>query len=257
MILPAMHNLLTLRNLVVLACVALLSTSTAYAQNKQLKKVEFASTYSPPYMIDPANVEAPGISIEIVREVFLNTKISPDITFFPWARAELMAKKGSVTGAFNCAFTKARENFFYFSEPINGGDFGIVTRGDYKGPEINSLQNIGSTVGVVRGYNLEKNLKASNIAIFQLNSVRQALRVLSADRVQYVYTYEGVFIHETSILKSQDKFKFHRTGSTKFGVCFSRKSEGVENTLKIFNENLKRLKKSGRFDEILSKYNLK
>jgi len=80
-------------------------------------KVTFLISEFPPYEFTQ-NGKIVGVDVEIVEQVFKRLGYKVSIEVMPWARAQIAAKEGKVTGLFSLLKNPEREQNYYFTMPI-------------------------------------------------------------------------------------------------------------------------------------------
>ncbi len=103
-----------LRCLMFIAVLILFSSSHLSAAPLKL-----ATTYWPPYT-DVQNTAAPGLFVEVAREVFSRMNQEIAIEEFPWKRSQLYAKNGEVDAIFAAAYSEERAQYAVYPKAALG-----------------------------------------------------------------------------------------------------------------------------------------
>tara|TARA_R110000868_G_scaffold258137_4_gene515392 strand:+ start:865 stop:1554 length:690 start_codon:yes stop_codon:yes gene_type:complete len=216
--------------------------------------VSMACNHFPPLKIEHPVDGYIGADIEVLNSVLALASKKLVTTYFPWKRALLLAQKGDFDGLCSCSYTKDREVDFYFSDEIGRNSIGIYSINKTKKKGLVSLK--GLTIGVVRGYNLETELRKVSIKTITGSSELNLLRMLEAKRIDAVYAYKTVV---SELAKSNEfirKFNYSEISSAPYYTCFSKKKSDSKGLLIKFNKSLKTIKENGDFEKIKRKYGL-
>lgn len=81
-----------------------------------------------------------GPSTELIRDIFKNAKLSPDIRMYPWARAYKVARELKNTFIYSLARTPEREDQFYWIAPIGHFQLGFISLTERDDISIKSTQ---------------------------------------------------------------------------------------------------------------------
>ena len=103
-----------LRSLTLVFVVILCSSSHLSAAPLKL-----ATTYWPPYT-DVQNTAAPGLFVEVVREVFSRMNQEIVIEEFPWKRSQLYAENGEMDAIFAAAYSEERAQYAVYPKTALG-----------------------------------------------------------------------------------------------------------------------------------------
>ncbi len=218
------------------------------------KTVSMACNHFPPLKIENGDLNMPGADIEVLSTTFALSSIQVKTTFFPWKRALVLAQNGKYDGLCSCSYTKDRENDFYFSNEIGQNSIGIYT---LKKEQPGSLKKLkGKSIGVVRGYNLEEELKKYQVKIVAGASDINLLKMLKAKRIDAVYSYKTVIAELAKSNPFISELYFHEVYAAPYFTCFSKKIKNGKSLLNIFNKNLETIKEDGTYLKIKKKYGL-
>lgn len=218
--------------------------------------VVFACNEFPPYKMENSASGLAGFDVEFLKEAFMRVGISLNIQYMPWKRALEEARQGRVNGVCSCSHTKEREKYLSFSSPLGKASAGLFSLTENNFARLGTIEAIGSqSVGVIRGYNILKNLYAAGTEnIIELSSERQGLQLLLKGRLDYYYSYESPARFYLARLKQSDKISYDEIDFSNYYSCFSKSSEGSEILLEKFNAGLALIKEDGTYDKILAKY---
>jgi len=242
----------------VLLCMTTFNPSS-FAQERPLI---FGSASFPPFFGE--NMDNNGPLIEIIREAFAVNNRKIIIKWFPWKRALLSAKHGNVDGLAFAWYTKEREKFLHFGEAIVPNiDIGLFKHKKNTASKYNDLSILkDKTVGYVRGYAIPEVISNAGAILYEASEDLQLLRMLAAGRIDYVYTdkHVGNYLmlkHAPELLKELNWFVTLRNYPNYLAISKEIKNEDPEKILQQYANGLKVIKKSGLYERILSKYQLR
>lgn len=214
-----------------------------------------------PFNGDPAAAQ-PGYVVEFLREVFEPLGIAVDYQIMPWADSLKAVEAGeidAVIGANEAEAAQLRIGREAIAEP----QFSLFVRKDnpWRYQNIRSLADV--KLGAVEGYSywpsMDAYLKKTGAPKVHFYSgeapAAAAITDLRAGKIDAFVESVLVFVWE---LKSTgQKFSDYRTAYSEpaepLYVAFTRNKTG-EDFAGQFDEGMKRLKASGRFEVILDKY---
>ncbi len=221
-------------------------------------EITFACNNFPPLKIENNKGDYPGSDIEILRESFKKSNIEINTKFYPWNRALRMATLGQVAGLCSCSYTKSREKHFFFSKEIGSNSIGFFTKKDFQITDLKDFSQFkGREVGVVRGYNLEDELKKKKVKVNLNSNELNILKMLKIGRVKALYSYKAVV---SELMKKNEfikEFKYTEVRRSPYYTCFSKAFLGSKENLVLFNKGLEIIRKNGEYGKILRKYGLK
>ncbi len=206
-----------------------------------------------------------GLLSIVVREAFELEGISSEITFYPGSRAFNEALTGSSDGTYNWADREERHKHFYYSDWLMVAEKelfffkkGHKFRWDAKKQDYSELagKSIAANIGYNYGVKFQEAEKNKIINVFRVSTMEQAFSMLLAGRVEMYIHFDMVgrhFVNNnlTAEQKSQvdDILAFDRPTEYDY-VLFSRKAKNGKYFLEAFNRGLKKLKESGRYEQI-------
>jgi len=187
-----------------IALIIMVISTHGYAGEKVLR-VATLEDYAPFCMI-AAGVTIAGHSVppgedtagfsgycwDVLRESFHLMGYTIQLTVTPWARAMLNLKTGEADILFPAGQNSGRLKIFdYSKEPTNQANFLIYIRADRQ-IQWRGLDGLrGMTIGVKRGFNYgDKWEAASGILKYEIRTIAQGFKMLSADRIDGFIGYE-------------------------------------------------------------------
>lgn len=208
-----------------------------------------------------------GDSTELIKAICKEAGITPVFKFFPWARGEAMVESGEAFASFPYAATQDRKVKFYLSDVFQYGenvymyyDSNENITSTVKGAKsLNDLK--GLTFGSLLGSFTKKEFDTKKIKYYEVTNIEQMVAMLKAKRVDMIIDDKSVLYSEVkkSFPKEVNNFKILPTsyGEKMPNVLIvSKKYKNSQETLKKFNEGLKKLKASGEYDKIIKKNNM-
>ena len=198
------------------------------------------------------------INEDIVRAAFLLEDIQVDYHYFPWIRSYQYVEKGEFQATFPWVITeKRKKEVYYTKEPILTEQtvlFHLKSR-PLQWETFDHLKGlrIGGTLGYATGQILEKNgLTIDYVSKEDFNYHKLLKGRLDIFPASYYVGYHQInmlfqpneaklFTHHPKILEEKNYY-----------MVFSKKIPNAHHLMERFDKGLRKLKKSGRYDEILS-----
>lgn len=214
----------------------------------------------PPYQYMKGS-EITGLDYEIIREAFRSQGLSISVTLHPWDECIQLMDQGLSHGIFQIAKTPEREKRFLFSDLLrvartvfycNRANPVVLDRGDRL---IGQLQV--SKIAVVKGYSYGQEFdNLQGIRRISVNSHQESLLQLSANNVDLAIIDKGVGAYLIDELELGDKLQ----GVANFEIAralFVAFQKARLDIQEIFGRGLEEIRRSGTYDELMSKYRLK
>ncbi len=241
---------------IILSLLYLLQVSFSYAEEK--RAVSMACAMFPPYKIESRNKNTPhsGIDLEVMREAF--SAVDRDVTFdfFPWKRTVKMAERGQTDGLCGCAYRPEREGKFIYSDMMGLHSQGVFLNEASNVRDIGSLDDLeGHSIAAVRGYAVHQELNdRKNIRSVEANDDNQLLRLLTAGRVDAIYSYRDIILYRMAMNSDTRKVQYFEFSSQPYYLCFSRSKSGIEEIVDDFNQGLRIIRFNGTYQKIWQSY---
>jgi polar amino acid transport system substrate-binding protein len=240
-----------------LAVGALLGCGVALADSA--KTVRLTNGEWQPYL--SKDVPHYGIASHIVTEAFALVGVEVEYGFFPWSRAMKLAKDGTWDGTAVWGDSEERQQNFYFSEPVVPSTFAFFhlksSPFDWSTYEDLSDLKVGGTVEYFYSDEFEAAEAAGVFATIRARSDEVGLKNLLKGRIdvfpgELMVTYAQ--IRDTFSEEEAALFTHHSKRIVKRPqhLLLSRKVAGNEEMRDRFNEGLRQLKESGRYDQIFA-----
>ncbi len=227
------------------------------AQAHELKVV--FSSYTPPYVFQTTESEAPGILVEIVQQAFAGTEYTIKPVFLPLGRGFKLLEEGKVDGL-SISTTDLNLKAHYSDISIEYHNFAIGlservgqvdTIADLRGKSIIAFQKADSYLGeafaaAVAGSPNYIEMANQENQVHMLLKGRIDLAVM--DRSIFMY-YRNKLIREGQVEEGGKYRLYDLFAPSRYRTAFY--DEGVRD---VFNQGLKRLRESGRYEAIYTKY---
>lgn len=200
-----------------------------------------------------------GDFTRIVTEAFQAAGKKVDYSFYPWKRALYLAKTGEVQGVIAVTKNPQREQDYWFSkEPIISSErvFFHLRSTELKWTTVEDLApfHIGATEEYHYGSSFAEAEKQGRIHVERADTDVQNFKMLLAGRIDiFPITYEiGNFILRNEFPEStQVTYNPKPLNTTPFYILLSKKHPENEQLIADFDKGFAKLKKSGRYSELL------
>lgn len=214
----------------------------------------------PPYTSE--TLEDYGTFSHIVSEAFALEGIKTVYAFFPWKRAYLVAKEGQFDGSVTWAPTPERKRDFYFSDPVvfSRKVFFHLKALPLNWQTIDDLKSlrIGATTQYTYGEAFDQAAQAGILNIEYVSRDILNIKKLLRHRID-IFPMEievGYTLIRTEASAAEAALVTHHPQpiqKTPVCVVISRNSDEqrAQRLLTAFNRGLRRLRRSGRYDELL------
>lgn len=202
-----------------------------------------------------------GCSPWLIEEAFGLEGITVEFGFFSWSRSYQMAKEGSWDGTIDWADTPEHREAFYLSEEnITDQEFVFFHRSDYDF-RWESMEDLkGQVIGITSGYvydDVFKSIMHKGTVTFETASSDEAnFRKLLAKRITVFPMERSVgymILQKKFSVEEQKQITNHPIPFHTFRpyLLLSKAVPQNEERMKVFNQGWRKLKESGRVDEIL------
>ncbi len=224
----------------------------------EVKEIILVTDNYPPFISDTKNEE--NIFLNIVQDVFKDTKYNVIIKYYPWPRCEYMVKQGLAFAAFPYTKTEERLKYFIFSDAVMTDETikvisvkklsgkKIITFNDLKSVKIGAVSgffysNFIDQNSIICDYSYNENdlmTKFFNgrfdVVIANLFSIKKAFNELAEKNKKEIYIYD---INELKVF---------------YHLMASKKYSNSEIILNEFNIKLKNYKKTAKYNNQISSY---
>ncbi len=231
----------------------LIQTTHVFAED--IKTIKVTSAQWKGY----TNKDGTGVYWEVVKAIYEPLGINVQTWVMPWKRAELTALTKNVDALLGAYYHKDK-NFLYPKWHISVEDpimviFKKENLSDWEKKGIGSLKD--KTVAWMRGYSFEKTLlKNVTVKKQELDKVTYGLGMLSYGRIDALIDYESEirpWAKKNNINLEKDySMKIAKLGNKLF-LAFAN-TEKSRKLIKIFDERMTHLVKSGEIEKIYLKW---
>ena len=220
-----------------------------------VKTVSLACNEFPPHKINAAPGELPGFDVEILRESFARSGISPEIEFLPWKRAMQEVQTGKIDGLCSCSQHPDRDSWLVYSDPLGTVGVGSFYRSDIA-DKVTSDWNLPRdlSVGVVRAYNLQSELAAAGLKPILVKDDTHGLRMMIKGRLDVFVTFRDTGEYILAQDFSGHHFSYRGVRKSDYYACFGKRNPDARALADIFNKGLSSMIKDGTRDRIIAKY---
>ncbi len=240
----------------VLAICAAVCAGPAWAESP--RTLQFTCNDFPPHKIEHVGSnEQRGFDIDIISEAFRRTGWSLEITYMPWKRALEFSSRDQFDGLCSCSHTPEREATLMFSDEVFAVSVGLFALDPAGLAGVDGIPDLkGHRVGVVGGYNLERELEAAGAVVSAASTDKLALEMLLHGNIDLLYAYElptRHFMRTRTLIKS---IEYREMGSNPYYMCMNRKSPDSAQAMADFNRALAEMKLDKTMKRILRRYRI-
>ncbi|MCP4162149.1 MAG: transporter substrate-binding domain-containing protein [Deltaproteobacteria bacterium] len=200
-----------------------------------------------------------NITEKLVIEAFKLENIKVKLSYYPWKRSFVNVRNGESVATFPWMKTKdGNKDFFYSKEPVLKESivFFHLKNNWFKWNNYKCLKkySIGGTIGYLYSDDLQKRgIKLQMVGKEDLNYKKILAGRIDAYPASY---FVGYYQINMLFEKKQASLFTHHSKplmTTDYYILFSKKIPNIKGIIKKFNSGLKKLKKSGRYDELVKK----
>ncbi|BDU50607.1 substrate-binding periplasmic protein [Haliovirga abyssi] len=194
-----------------------------------------------------------GILSEIVREALKEEGYNCEIKFMPWKRVLALVKEGIYDAVLGGYYSVKREEDYLFTDKILDVTVSFFS---YKNIKYNTLKDLkGYKIGVVSGYFYTEEFEKSNLKKIKVSMAKNLIKIYKAGIVDVIAVENRVFKYYMRGLKNNRyKNKIGELSTNSLHLLFTKKNKDSEKMVKDFNAGLKKIRKNGKFDEILKRF---
>lgn len=221
--------------------------------------IRLASGEWPPYQSE--NLKYFGVASRIVTEVFALEGVKVEYGYFPWKRSYKLAETGQWDGTFLWFDTPERREVFYISDPVMDIQYVFFHLKSYSF-DWNTIDDLkGIAIGATGGYDLGEAFQsaeeAGTINVQRVPKDEQSFQKLLLGRIQIFPSdlEAGYAMIQKNFPPDQAELFTHHPKPLRADphhLLLSKKAERNKQMIELFNEGLKRLKESGKFDQYIA-----
>lgn len=224
---------------------------------------KFTTLDFPPLEYLDDKMQPTGAAVDIVKEVMKRLGHESSVELLPWTRSLNLVKEGKSDGVFTCYRTPEREAFLDFSTEVLIPQVVslYVRKGDKLGFEGDLKALKGKTIGIVStisyGTRFDEAKETHKLKTDRVESLDLNFKKLLSGRLDLVISNRYSAQVEIERMKIEDQVEEIRVPVEVIPsyVGWSKKN-GLTGLRDQFDKELKSLKRSGRYDEILKQYKL-
>ncbi len=209
----------------------------------------------PPYF--SKDLKHYGVGSRIVSEAFALEGIKVEYGFFPWKRSLILAKEGEWDGAVGWEMSSGKEPDFFASNQVweSPWVFFHLKSYPFDWKTFDDLKNvsIGGTLGYMYTPGFLEAEHSGKIKVERTRADTLNFKKLSAGRIDiFPQSIDVGYFQLRSLFdqKTVALFTHHNTPLGKHAehLLLSRKHDRNKQMIEIFNNGLKKLKESGKYD---------
>jgi len=210
----------------------------------------------PPYLSE--GLKHYGVASHVVKSAFNNVGINVEYGFFPWKRAYTLAERGTWDGSVVWTPTEERNQNFYFSDPVASDVtvFFHLKSKIFDWKNYSDLKNlrIGATLSYDYGEDFAKNEKNGSIKVDRAVKDETGFKKLLVKRLDIFACNLDVgysLIHKLYPIETASLFTNHPrpVKEAPLVLILSKKLDKNKKLIEKFNQGLKQLIDSGKFDD--------
>ncbi len=202
------------------------------------------------------DLEGGGFSTEVVRRVFEKAGHKVQVHWVPWNRAIMQTRSAKFMGTFPYVKDEEREKHFLFSKVLAESYVNVLT--GQEGAEISSYKDvIGKKLCLPLGYSpgsvLQTYIDRGEIGVEKVRYIEDCFELLRHD--------DGIFSNLDLVVAREFRKKYSWLHThllvddfTIMHFMISKTYPDAEKWIKIFDEHLQEMKRTGEFQLLKAKY---
>jgi polar amino acid transport system substrate-binding protein len=201
-----------------------------------------------------------GLATVIVKAVFADMGMDPNVTFLPWADGYAAARDGRYLATFPYIRTAEREVDFFYSEPL----FTVrpqVFMNFQTAPGITQISDLaGKTLCVPEGWGVDGYLSeivdSGQLRVFDRTSIVGCFKLLHDGKVDAISMDRRLGTVAARTIDGQPWTKTRRltNDSNPNHLIISKGLQGGAEWMRRFNASLEKLRSSGALAELTQRY---
>lgn len=199
-----------------------------------------------------------GMSVDIVEAAFAASDTPVELVHYPYSRCMQMTQEGMLAACFNTApDARIEADYLTPEEPLFSDDILLWARADEMPangkPQDLAGRKVAVTIGYEYGARLDNDPQVIRIPVRRDLS---GFLMLQRGRVDFVAAYRGTaqaLFRENPQLDGQF-VALETLDSPTLYLSFSRRYPAAADLLKRFDKGMRRLRKDGRYQEILERW---
>lgn len=240
---------------ILLSAVVLGVTMLADLALAQTRPVILACNDFPPLKIEHPGADGlRGLDVDAIAEIGRRTGLRLEPRFMPWKRGYAEASNGQVDGLCSCSYREDRAPLFHFSAEIGQTSIGVFNRVSNGNPPMRSIEDLRAhRIGVVKGYNLEAELKDAGLAYETVSADRQAYDMLLNGRFDHLYSFKAPVEFLLRDAPTKD-IAFTEFRNSPYYLCLSKAVPETAEMMPRINQAIADMEKDGTFAAIRQRY---
>lgn len=220
------------------------------------RELHLVATNYPPFYAEGL-AEQGGVA-QVVKEAFKRQGYHATVKFYPFARATLLVKTGQADGIIGLWYRKEREQWAYFSSPIQPVQIVFYKRKDapLNFSQLSELKPY--TIGIGRGYANPPEIFAAGLTTEEGNSDEMNLKKLFLKRIDLVLIGHNLARYLIQQGPAEYVDAFEQVGppiaTEVFHLGASLMVDDHQKLVADFNQGLEKMRLDGRLSEILDQY---
>lgn len=255
------------KQIIILLTISLFLFGAAAADAADANRIIIAADNWCPFNCTPDS-QKPGYMVEVAKEIFEQKGYTLEYQILPWARALSHARKGIIHGVIGPYIEDAPDFVFPEQElAMIGFSIFVEKNTDWVYDGIQSLSLI--SLGVINDYAYNDkidNYILENMGEFnkiQISSgevpLKRNIKKVLAGRMDALLESPPVFLYTAAEMGVKDQLKSagQVVAPKKAYIGFSPRIPNAKKYAAWLSQGIEEMRKSGRLDEILGRYNLK
>ena len=253
-----MNNLLRALPALILLPVLLCLPLASAEEGPEEDPLQLVGPPWPPYL--HADDTSKGLAAEIVAAAFRAVDQPVEMTISPWRRVIWLARHGETDGLIGVWHADDRESFIQFSDPYHYSRIVVAYHRDHPvpGSQVEDLEGLQVSIREGAFYGRDF-MGAEHFERTPASNDRSMLHMVRAQRVDAAVGDELIL---QQIIDSderlRDVIRLERTPFLEIPIHFGaiQAVENAENRVEAFNRGLQKIRESGEYDRIQSRYNV-
>ncbi|MCF8068928.1 MAG: transporter substrate-binding domain-containing protein [Desulfobacterales bacterium] len=206
---------------------------------------------------DYTEIDGTGFYFDMIRAVFEPVGIKVNYKHMPYARAVSEASKGNFDAVLGTSIYEENENLISpTAYPIEITSLTVISL--KANPFVDESSLKGKSVGWQRGYAIDSyiELSADGYNSYEFSGLDAGIGMMMKGRLDFIVDYEADAIEAIGDSgNNTDDFAMVSAYEDTIAISFYDNAKGRE-LLKIYNERMPELAKSGELDKIYEKYEM-
>lgn len=223
------------------------------------KQLNIATLEYPPYCSQ--QLPGQGFVSEIVIEAYKRVGYRATITFYPWSRAMMLARKGKVEALAFLWHSKKRAEWLVFSDPFELPTTMVFLKNKKRNIKFRRYEDLKDyRIGYILGYAYAEAFYEAPLRRFKTHSNKQLMDLLIRDKIELAITDKIVGM---SVLRSDFPQHYKNFDAVeppietrKTFLAVSKTIPNHNSIVEDFNRGMELIKNDGTFKKILKKHNI-